>query len=133
MCPYAHRFDKKSNKRYLFLRRYSLCLNVLNDSNRIISVFLCLGNGGGASSKFRRRSLVCLKFLHSIHIKAKLEKHIHNTTTIFYSYGCISINDLPLIMQPSIPTRTLAAMAELVRSLYFSTLNHSIISPLCLV
>ena len=26
------------------------------------------------------------------HIKAKSEKHIHNMTTIFYSYGC-TIND----------------------------------------
>ena len=52
------------------------------------------GGGGGASSIFRRRS-VWLKLLHSIHIKAKSEKHIHNMTAIFYSYGCISINDLP--------------------------------------
>ena len=50
------------------------------------------GGGGGASSIFRRRR-VWLKLLHSIHIKAKSEKHIHNMTTIFYSYGCISIND----------------------------------------
>ena len=53
-----------------------------------------VGGGGGASSMFRRRS-VWLKLLHSIHIKAKSEKHIHNMTTIFYSYDCISIYDLP--------------------------------------
>ena len=45
--------------------------------------------GGGASSIFRRRS-VWLKPLHSIHIKAKSEKHIHNMlgclgwATLFY-------------------------------------------------
>ena len=52
--------------------------------------------GGGASSIFRRRS-VWLKLLHSIHIKAKSEKHIHNITTtcIFYLYDCISFNNLP--------------------------------------
>ena len=52
------------------------------------------GGGGGASSIFRRRS-VWLKSLHSIHIKAKPEKHILNMTTIFYLYDCISFNDLP--------------------------------------
>ena len=31
--------------------------------------------------------------LHSY--KSQAEKHIHNMTTIFYSYGCISVNDLP--------------------------------------
>ena len=71
-----------------------MCLNVLNDSKCIISVYVCKGKRVGASSIFRRRS-VWLKLLHSIHIKAKSEKHIHNITTIFYSYGCISINDLP--------------------------------------
>ena len=50
--------------------------------------------GGGASSIFRRRS-VCMKLLHSIHIKAKSEKHIHNMKTIFFVYDCISFNDLP--------------------------------------
>ena len=55
-----------------------------------------LGEGGGgvASSIFRRWS-VWLKLLHSIHIKAKSEKHIHNMTTIFYLYDCISFNNLP--------------------------------------
>ena len=43
------------------------------------------GGGGGASSIFRRQS-VWLKLLHSIQIKAKSEKHIHNMTPIFYSY-----------------------------------------------
>ena len=33
--------------------------------------------------------------IHFIHIKAKSEKHIHNMTTIFYLYDCISFNDLP--------------------------------------
>ena len=79
--------------------RNSLCLNVLNDSIKlcIISVYVCQGKGGGggvALSIFRRRS-VWLKPLHSIHIKSKSEKHIHNMATIFYLYGCISFNDLP--------------------------------------
>ena len=52
------------------------------------------GGGGGASSIFRRQS-VWLKLLHSIHIKAKSENHIHNMTTIFCLYDCISFNDLP--------------------------------------
>ena len=52
------------------------------------------GGGGGASSIFRRR-IVCMKLLHTIHLKAKSEKHIHNMTTIFYLYDCILFNDLP--------------------------------------
>ena len=81
--------------------RNSLCLNVLNDSNSVLfrctcvrgSVCVCVG--GGAFSIFRRRS-VWLKLLHSIHLKAKSEeRHIHNMTTIFYLYDCISFNDLP--------------------------------------
>ena len=52
------------------------------------------GGGGAASSIFRRRS-VWLKPLHSIHGKAKSEKHILNMTTIFYLYDCISFYDLP--------------------------------------
>ena len=50
---------------------------------------MCQGKGGGgaASSIFRQRS-VWLKPLHSIHIKAKSEKHIHNMATIFYLYYC---------------------------------------------
>ena len=54
------------------------------------------GGGGGraASSIFRRRS-VWLKPLHSIHIKAKSEKHIHKMAMIFYLNDCISFNDLP--------------------------------------
>ena len=47
--------------------------------------------GGGASSTFRRRS-VWLKCSHSIHIKAKSEKHIHYMTTIFYLYDCIRVS-----------------------------------------
>ena len=57
------------------------------------------GGGGGASSIFRRWS-VWLKLSHSIHIKAKSEKRIHNMTTIFYLYDCISSNDLPFPNQP---------------------------------
>ena len=52
------------------------------------------GGGGGASSIFRRRR-VWLKLSHSIHLKAKSEKHVHNMTTIFYLYDCISFNGLP--------------------------------------
>ena len=46
------------------------------------------GGGGASFSVFRRRS-VWLKPLHSIHIKAMSEKHIHNMATIFYLYDCI--------------------------------------------
>ena len=79
--------------------RNSLCSNVLNDSISVLSRCMCRrgrggGGGGGASSLFRRRS-VWLKLLQSIHIKVKSEKHIHNMTTIFYLYDCISFNDLP--------------------------------------
>ena len=52
------------------------------------------GGGGGGLPRYFDDG-VWLKLLHSIHIKAKSEKHIRNMTTIFYSYGCISINDLP--------------------------------------
>ena len=58
--------------------------------------------GGGSSSIFRRRR-VWLKLSHSIHLKAKSEKHVHNMTTIFYLYDCISFNWPPLI-QPTIST-----------------------------
>ena len=44
---------------------------------------MCVRGRGAASSIFRRRSL-WLKPLHSIHIKAKSEKHIHKMATIFY-------------------------------------------------
>ena len=50
---------------------------------------MCQGKGA-ASSIFRRRS-VWLKPLHSIHIKVKSQKHIHNMATIFYLYDCISL------------------------------------------
>ena len=74
----------------------------------VLSRCMCVrGKEGGVfSSIFRRRS-VWLKRLHSIHIKAKSEKHIHHMATIFYSYGCISINDLPLPNQ-AFPLNTLA-------------------------
>ena len=76
--------------------RNSLCLNVLNDSISVLSRCMCVRGrgGGGASSLFRRRSM-WLKLSHSIHIKVKSEKHIHNMTTIFYLYDCISFNDHP--------------------------------------
>ena len=74
--------------------RNSLCFNVLNDSNSVLPRCMCVRGKGGAFSIFRRRS-VWLKLLHSIHLKAKSEKHIHNMTTIFYFYDCISFNDLP--------------------------------------
>ena len=38
---------------------------------------------------------ISLKLSHSIHIKAKSEKHIHYMTTIFYLYDCISFSDFP--------------------------------------
>ena len=74
----------------------SLGLNALNDSNSVLSRCMCVGGreGGGASSICRRQS-VWLKISHSIHLKAKSDKHIHNMTTIFYLYDCISFNDLP--------------------------------------
>ena len=71
-------------------------LNVLNDSISVLSRCMCvrgMERGGGASSLFRRRS-VWLKLSYSIHIKVKSEKHIHNMTTIFYLYDCISFNNL---------------------------------------
>ena len=80
-------------------RRNLLCLNVLNDSSSVFSRCMCVGGRGGDSSIFRWRSM-SLKLLHSIHIIAMSEKHIHNMKTIFYSYDCIVINDF----QPSIPT-----------------------------
>ena len=45
--------------------------------------------GGGGFSIFGRRS-VWLKLSHSIHIKTKSEKRIHNMKTIFYLSDCIS-------------------------------------------
>ena len=75
--------------------RNSLCLNVLIDSNSIISVYVCRGKGEGTAASIFRRPSVWLKPLHSIQIKAKSEKHIHNMGTIFYLYDCISFNDLP--------------------------------------
>ena len=74
--------------------RNSLCLNVLNDINYVLSGCICVGGRGDASSIFRRRS-VLLKISHSIHIKAESEKHNNNLTTIFYLYECTSFNDLP--------------------------------------
>ena len=74
--------------------RNSLSLNVLIDSNSVYNLGVCVSGergGGAASSIFRRRS-VWLKPLHSIHIKAKSEKHIHNMATIFYLYDCILFN-----------------------------------------
>ena len=63
-----------------------------------------LAEGRGASSLFRRRS-VWLKLLQSIHIKAKSEKHIHNMTTIFYLYDCISFSmSRPPLIQTTIST-----------------------------
>ena len=40
---------------------------------------------------------------------------------------------IPFIIQPTLYRVIAAPVAEWVRSLYFSALNHSIISPLCLV
>ena len=96
LCSYAPRFNKKFNTLGTHFIRNSLCLNVLNDSNSVSSMCMCVEGRwlGVASSIFRRRS-VCLKLLHFIQIKAKSEKHIHNMTTIFYLYDCISFNDLP--------------------------------------
>ena len=67
-----------------------MCLNVLNDSISVLSKCMCVRGGGGgvASSLFRQRS-VWLKLSHSIHIKIKSKKLIHNMTTIFYLYDCI--------------------------------------------
>ena len=75
--------------------RNSLCLIVLNAINYVLSGCMCVGGRGGASSIFRRQS-AWLKISHSIHIKAKSEKHNNNNlTTIFYLYDCTSFNDLP--------------------------------------
>ena len=76
--------------------RNSLCLNILIDSNSVSSRCMCVrGRGGGAASSIFRRRSVWLKPFHSIYIKAKSEKHIHNMATIFYLYDCSSFNDLP--------------------------------------
>ena len=43
-----------------------------------------------------------MKLEHSIHIKVKSEKHIHNMATIFYLYDCISFN--PFLLQTRVQT-----------------------------
>ena len=53
-----------------------------------------LREGGGGFLDISTAECVA-ETLHSIHIKAKSEKHIHNMTTIFYLYDCISFNNLP--------------------------------------
>ena len=50
-----------------------------------------LGERGGVLHISTADCVVEKFTLHS----AKSEKDIHNKTTIFYLYGCISINDLP--------------------------------------
>ena len=49
-----------------------------------------LGEGGGGAGFLDISTAEC-----SIHIKAKSGKNIHNMTTIFYLFDCISFNDLP--------------------------------------
>ena len=71
-------------------------MNVLNDSNSVLSRCMCVGGGGGEDFlDILTVECVVAKLSHSIHIKAKSEKHIHNMTTIFYLYDCISFNDFP--------------------------------------
>ena len=53
------------------------------------------GGGGGGGVRDISTAECVVKPLHSIHIKAKSEKHIHNMATLFYLYDCISFNDLP--------------------------------------
>ena len=55
--------------------RHSLCLNVLNDSNSVLSRCLCVGGEGGPRYFDGGVCVrgVCMKLLHSIHIKAKSE------------------------------------------------------------
>ena len=58
-----------------------------------LGVFV-LGEGGWGFIDIS--TVECMvEILHSIDLKAKSEKHIHNMTTIFYFYDCISLNDLP--------------------------------------
>ena len=66
-----------------------------------------LGEGGGGFLVISTAECVVETF-NFIHIKVKSEKHIHNMTTIFYLYDCISFNDLPLSNQPFL-LHTLAA------------------------
>ena len=52
--------------------------------------------GGGRWGLLDISTAECVvKLLHSIHLKANSEKHIHNMTTIFNFYDRISFNDLP--------------------------------------
>ena len=72
--------------------RNSLCFNVLNDSNSVLSRCMCVrGRGVGLSQYFDGGVPVWLKLLHSIHLKAKSEKHIHNMTTIFYFHDSMIV------------------------------------------
>ena len=69
--------------------RNSLCLNVLNGS--ILSRCMCVNGKGGFLIISTAECVVETFTLYSY----KSEKHIHNMTTIFYLYDCISFNDLP--------------------------------------
>ena len=72
--------------------RNSLCFNVLNDSNSVLSRCMCVRGrerGGGFLDISTAECVV------ETLLKAKSEKHIHNMTSIFYFYDCISFNDLP--------------------------------------
>ena len=76
--------------------RNSMCLNVLNDSNSVLSRCMCVRGRGRGEGLLDITTAECVvETLHSIHLKAKYEKHIHNMTTIFYLYDCTSFNDLP--------------------------------------
>ena len=55
---------------------------------------MCRGErgGGGGFLDIWMAECVYETFIHSIHIKVKSEKHIHNMATIFFLYDCISFN-----------------------------------------
>ena len=73
-----------------------LCLNVLNDSNSVLSRCMCVGEGGGRGF-LDISTAECVVETFTLH---KSEKHIHNIKTIFYLHDCISFNDLPYSNQP---------------------------------
>ena len=91
-CVHTHQDLIRHLTQSIFMRNL-LSLNVLNGSNAVLSRCMCLGEGvwSGASSIFRRRS-VWVKLSHSIHIKAKSEKHIQYSICMIVFHSMPSLN-----------------------------------------